>query len=469
MSGMHHLAALCVLSLASLTSLGSAQDWPRFRGPNGAGTSASTGLPAAFGPEQNLRWRAALVAGHSSPVLADDAVFLTGADERGLVVVCLERATGAVRWERRLERARKQEVYPANGSATPSPTTDGTNVYAFFPELGLVSFDAKGTERWRLPLGPFFSFYGMAGSPILAGSTLVLLCDQQQGSFLLAVDAATGKQRWRTERKGLIESWTTPVLHPASGSVLVLGTFFVCAYSLDKGEELWRAGGVGYTPVCSPIVWERPEGALLLASVPFHAEGGAMPSFEVLSKDTDKDKDQKLTKAELAGSDMADHFGWGDANADGFIDAAEWAFIADGMSSKDYGLVAFQLGAQGATELWRAKRGLPSIATPLVLDGIVYMVKSGGMLTTLDAASGKQLGFQRLEQAGGEYDASPVAADGKLFLASQEGRVTVLAAGAEPRILSSCDLGEPIHATPAIGGGALFVRTDAALYCFAGE
>jgi outer membrane protein assembly factor BamB len=214
------------------------------------------------------------------------------------------------------------------------------------------------------------------------------------------------------------------------------------------------------------VLWERPEGAVLYASVPFHAEGGALPSFETLSADTDKDQDGKLTKAELAGSEIADHFGWADANFDEHIDAAEWKFIADGMSSKDYGLVAFQLGQKEAKELWRHKRGLPAIATPLCVDGILYLAKGGGMLTTIDAASGKELGFQRLEGAGGEFDASPVAADGKLFLASQEGRVMVLEAGPEPKLLSNCDLGEPIHATPAIGDGALFVRTDAALYCF---
>lgn len=469
MATMHALLPLSMLVLASVAPA-NVQEWPRFRGPNGSGCAETGALPSSFGPEENLRWRTPLAAGHSSPVLGEGTVFLTGADEQGLVVYCLEQGSGSVRWMQTLERARKQEVYRANGSATPSPTTDGQNVYAFFPELGLISFDAQGKERWLLPLGPFFSFYGMAGSPILAGDTLVLLCDQQQGSFLLGVDAATGKQRWRTERTGLIESWTTPVLQPAEKpeSVIVFGTFFVCAYSLTTGAELWRAGRVGYTPVCSPVLWERPEGTLLFASVQFHAEGGAMPTFEVLSADTDKDEDGKLARAELAGSEMADHFGWADANRDDFIDAAEWKFIADGMSSKDYGLVAFQLGKQ-AQELWRHKRSLPAIATPLLHDGVLYLVKGGGMLTTLDAASGKELGFQRLEGAAGEYDASPVAADGKVFLASQEGRVTVLAAGPEPRVLSSCDLGEPIHATPAIGGGALFVRTDAALYCFAGE
>lgn len=452
----------------------SAQEWPRFRGPNGNGTSPAAGLPSSFGPEENLRWRTPFAAGHSSPVLGDGCVFVTGADEQGLVVACLARDTGAVRWERRLERTSQQEVYPANGSATPSPTTDGKNVHAFFPELGLVSLDQDGKERWRLALGPFVSFYGMAGSPILAGDTLVLLCDQQQGSFLLAVDAATGKERWRTDRKGLIESWTTPVLWPAEKpasaampqSILVFGTYFVCSYSLATGAEQWRHGGLGYTPVCSPVLWERPESALLFASVPFQAEGFTLPTFEALSADADKDKDQKLTKSELVGTGFDEHFGWADANRDDVIEAAEWNFIAEGMSSKDFGLVAFELGPEEPRELWRHKRGLPGIATPLVADGVLYLIKSGGMLTTLDAASGKELGFLRLEEAGGEYDASPIAADGKLFLASQEGRVTVLAAGPEPKILSHCDLGEPIHGTPALGSDALFVRTDAALYCF---
>lgn len=465
MVGMHLRLALALL--ASIPWPTNAQEWTRFRGPNGGGAAVSS-LPETLDREQSLRWRTPLAAGHSSPVLGKDAVYLTGADERGLVVTCVAAKDGAVRWERRLERARTQQVYPANGSATSSPTTDGANVYAFFPELGLVSFDAEGTERWRLPLGPFFSFYGMAASPILAGDTLVLLCDQQQGSFLLAVDAATGKQRWRTERTGLIESFTTPVLFPAAKpeTVIIAGTFFVTAYSLSTGAELWRAPRIGYTPICSPVLWERPEGALLFVSVPFHAEGGAMPSFEALSADMDKDADKRLARAELDGTDWGAHFGWADANNDDFIDPAEWKFIADGMSSKDYGLVAFHVSAKEATEVWRAKRGLPSIATPLLLDGILYLVKGGGMLTTLDAESGEELGFQRLEHAGGEYDASPIAAGDKIVLASQEGQLTVLSAGPEPKVLASCELGEPIHATPAIGSDALFVRTEAALYCF---
>ena len=159
------------LVLAALLSgaPAAAQEWARFRGPNGSGTSAATGLPERFGPKENLRWRTPLAPGQSSPVLGDGVVFVTGADEKNLVVACVELDSGAVRWERRLERARRQEVYPANGSSTPSPVTDGKNVHVFFPELGLVSFDEQGKERWRLPLGPFTSFYGMAGSPASTG------------------------------------------------------------------------------------------------------------------------------------------------------------------------------------------------------------------------------------------------------------------------------------------------------------
>ena len=457
------LAATLAISLCA-----HAQEWTRFRGPNGSGSAALSGLPEAFGKDKNLRWRRELAPGHSSPVLAEGGAFLTGADEQSLIVSCVARDSGAMRWEQRFERARKQEVYPANGSAAPSPVTDGKGVYAFFPELGLVALDADGTERWRLALGPFESFYGMAGSPILAGDTLVLLCDQQRGSFLLGVDAASGKERWRTERKGLIESWTTPVLVPAETprSLIAFGTFFVAGYSLASGKEEWRVGSVGYTPVCSPCLWERAEGTLLFTSVPFHAEGGGLPGFESLLAE-DADKDGALTRQELAKNEIVEHFGWADSDFDGRITRKEWDFIQSGFATKDHGLVAFALEEKGPRELWRVKRSLPSIATPLVHEGIVYLVKSGGMLTTLDAESGAELGFQRLENAAGEYDASPVAADGKLFLASQEGRISVLALGPEPKLLSSCDLGEPIHATPALGKDGVYVRTGAALYRFA--
>ncbi|MEE8466938.1 MAG: PQQ-binding-like beta-propeller repeat protein, partial [Planctomycetota bacterium] len=309
---------LCIAEAAS------AQDWTRFRGPNGSGVIEATGLPVSFGHTENVLWRAEVPHGRSSPVLAGKNIFLTGADEEHLITICIDRERGTVRWRRTKERTRTEEVYSANDSASPTPATDGTNVYAFFPELGVVSYDATGKERWTHPLGPFVSFYGMASSPILAGDTLLLACDQQSGSFLLALDANTGETRWRVDRR-IVESWTTPVLHPAQNpkQVILFGCFAIHGYSIETGEELWTMGGVGYTPVCSPLI----QGNRLFISVPYHAEQ-PMPDFATLSATNDKNEDGMLSKAEMVDTPMGEHFGWADADKDGMIDAREWDFVS---------------------------------------------------------------------------------------------------------------------------------------------
>ena len=454
------------LTLTLLAASGADDEsWSRFRGPNGSGVSAGRGLPVEFGPGKDAAWSVDVPFGRSSPVLTADAVFLTGADEERLYVVCLDRESGAVRWERHVERRHSEELYSANDSASPTPVTDGENVYAFFPERGLVSYDRAGKERWQLPLGPFISFYGMAASPILAGDTLVLLCDQQQGSYLLAVDVDTGAVRWRTEREGMIESWATPVLYPADDpeQVIAFGTFFVCGYSLETGAEEWRKEGVGYTPVCSPIL----DGDQLYVCVPYHAEQ-PLPGFDALLAG-DANEDGKLARAELSGP-MVEHFGWADADKDGFIDRAEWQFCVDGMSSKDFGLVAIDLAplSEGGEvrEVWRHTKGLPSIASPLLVEGVIYLVKNGGIFTALDSTTGEVRARERIEGLDAEISASPVAADGKIYIAAHAGQVVVREALADGAILATNDLGGEISATPAIGGRALFIRTRDSLTCF---
>lgn len=460
------VAVLCSISTPSVIGA-SPQDWMRFRGPNGSGVSASTGLPTEFGPEKNLAWKTELPYSSSSPVFAKNAIYLTASTETQLVVLCLERADGSVRWTREVERARRAEFYPANDSASPTPVTDGENVYAFFPEFGLISFDAQGEERWSLPLGPFNSFYGMSSSPILAGDALILQCDQQQGSYLLAVEHSTGDELWKTERKGMIESWTTPILYPpdAPHTVIVFGSFFVCGYSLATGAESWRLAGMGYTPVLSPLV----QGDRIFAGAPDHSEQ-PLPKWESLAGDADKNEDGKLSAAELLGSPIAEHFGWADADKDGLIDPDEWAFVVAGMSNRDHGLAAIDLeaGSEGVvpTERWRYKRAVPSIATPLLYDGILYLMRDGGLLTTLDAETGEVHKSERVQNGGSEFWPSPVAADGKVFVASNAGDVIVLEAGAEWKVLAVNSVGEEIQATPAIADDALFVRTRSALSCY---
>src|SRR4051794_21931437 len=153
-------------------------DWSRFRGPNGSGVANTSGLPVEFGPAKNVLWKAAVPAGHSSPVLTRPRVFLTAYDAEKLIVLALDRATGREVWRRDVPRARKGRLDGPNGPASPSPVTDGDRVYAFFQDFGLIAFRADGTEQWRLPLGPFNQFYGFGASPILVDGLVILTVDQ---------------------------------------------------------------------------------------------------------------------------------------------------------------------------------------------------------------------------------------------------------------------------------------------------
>lgn len=442
-----------------------ASDWSRFRGPNGDGVAAVTGLPVRFGPEQNRAWRTPLDPGRSSPVFGAGALFLTSSTDAALQVHALDPGTGAIRWTRELERAHREEIYSANDSAAPSPVTDGERVIVFFAELGLVCFSVEGEELWRHPLGPFVSFYGMASSPLLVDETVYLQCDQQQGSFLLAVDAASGEQRWRVEREGLIESWATPVLHPADAptTLVTAGSYFVCGYDLATGAETWRVGGLGYAPAGSPLV----HGDLVLALAPQHAEQ-PMPPFGGLLADRDSDGDGALSREESEGIWVAEHFGWIDADRSDDITAAEWTFVSDGMSHRSYGLIAIELtgGEDGPAEVWRYRRSLPKVSSPVLYEGLVYLARAGGVLTSVDLATGEATKSERIGKGAAEVHASPVAADGKLFVSNNAGEVVVVRAGPSWEVLAVNDLDEELEASPALYGDALYVRTSEALWCF---
>src|SRR5262245_12308404 len=153
------LAALLCLATAV-----AAEDWSQFRGPNGTGVSVTTGLPTEFGPDNNVVLKATLPPGHSSPVLTRNHIFLTAhsaeKENHKLFVICLERQTGKQLWQREVPRSHGGRLQNVNGPASPSPVTDGENVYVFFQEFGMVSYDGSGKERWKLPLGPFNMFYG---------------------------------------------------------------------------------------------------------------------------------------------------------------------------------------------------------------------------------------------------------------------------------------------------------------------
>ena len=442
-------------------------DWLQFRGPNGTGVADGFTLPAEFGATKNLVWKTAVPFARSSPVVTADRVFLTASEGDKLITLALDRKTGKLLWRRDVVRARHMSIYKANDAASPSPVSDGKNVYAFFAELGLISYGPDGKERWRVPLGPFNSFYGMGGSPVLAGNTLVMVCDHRANSFILALDARTGKELWKTSRTNF-EGYATPAIYkPKDGpaQIIVLGSQSVDAYSLDKGMRLWWVSRVGSYPKGVPVV-----GTDMVYVLAEGADQPFFPPFEETLKKSDADKDQRIHRDEMKSEpDALEHFGWLDANNDGYVDRAEYDFVRN-STALGHGLTAVRLAGQGdvtaSNVVWRMEKGYPNIPTPLIYRGVMYLMKEGGIVSTVDPANGKILKQGRTPDALEEYYASPVAADGKIFLVSASGKVTVLKADAQWEILAMNDLGEEVWATPAIAGSNLFIRTRNALYSF---
>ena len=462
------LLALVWLTLAPAA----ASDWPRFRGPNGSGVGADVALPVEFGPDRNVIWKTPLPPGHSSPILSADHVFVTAADGDELVTIALDRRTGRIAWQAAAPRVRQQRVDAHNNPASPSPVTDGESVFVFFQDFGLLSYDARGRERWRLPLGPFTNAYGMGASPILAGDLVVLICDQSIGSFMLAVGKDDGRIRWTVDRPGATSGHSTPVLfEPASGrrQLLVPGSFYLSGYDVATGDRLWWAAGLAFEMKATPV----HDGATVYISGTNTSSfqdsyGGNVPSFADV-RAADKDGDGRFSRDEAPDQLAQKWMRLLDLDGDGLLDEAEWNRYREARGSAG-GMWAFRLGGAGdVTEkntVWHQDRGVPQLPSPVLYRDVLYLVNDGGIVTAYDPATGRVLSQVRLRDAADSYYASPVAADGKIFLVSELGKVSVLAADGSLRVLAVNDLDDVAYATPAIAGGRLYVRTQATLYCF---
>ncbi|HWN08244.1 MAG TPA: PQQ-binding-like beta-propeller repeat protein [Pyrinomonadaceae bacterium] len=482
----------------------SAEDWPQFRGPGGNGISTSTGLPTEFGPDKNVVWKTELPPGHSSPVLTKDRIFVTAYSKQPtkdtrknahavqaspiekenykLLVIALDRASGKVLWQREVPRTRVGRLQNVNNPASPSPVTDGKNVYVFFQEFGLISFDAAGRERWKLPLGPFNIFYGFGASPILVDDKVILPVDQDSpASYLIAVDKNTGRVRWKVERPVVISGYSTPTIYqPPQGpkQIVIPESFQLSAYSVADGKRVWWVRGLA----CEMKSVASSDGEYLYINgwgFPQNQPGQQIPTipWEDALPRFDKDGDKQIAKTEVSSKGSNDKmlkmldgaFEAFDTDRNEKLSIRDWE-VFRGMLASENGLLAIKLGGRGdqtATAIrWRYTKPVPQVPSTLLYKGVLYMINDSGILLSFDPATGKVIKQGRLHGAIDKYFSSPVAADDKVFLIGQAGQVSVLKADGDWQVLQVNDMDDEVFATPAIADGRIYIRTRGALYSF---
>ncbi|HWQ32325.1 MAG TPA: PQQ-binding-like beta-propeller repeat protein [Blastocatellia bacterium] len=467
----------------SLTLL-AGDEWTQFRGPNGTGVSAAVNLPVEFGPDKNVVWKTALPPGHSSPVLTHDRIFVTAhtkeKEDFKLLVFCLDRATGKILWQREVPRTQKGRLQNVNGPASPSPVTDGENVYAFFQDFGLIAFSRDGKERWKMPLGPFNMFYGFGASPILVDDKIILPVDQDLNAYLLAVDKNNGRVKWKVTRPEVISGYSTPTVYqPKNGpkQVIIPESFQLSAYSVADGRRVWWVRGLA-CEMKSIASYDNEYLYINGWGFPLNQPGRqiATVSFDEGLKRYDKNHDGLIAKEEISGDDpmskvLSPNYGFEafDLDRDGKLNAKDWDIFRAMMASEN-GLLAIKMGGQGdmtaSAIRWKYQRPVPQVPSTLLYQGALFMVNDSGILISFDPATGNVIRQGRLKGAIDKYFASPVGADGKVWLVSQDGTVSVVTAKGEWEILSVNALGDEVFATPAIADGRLYIRTQGMLYCF---
>jgi len=428
---------LTLFLLASLSP--SADNWPQFRGPQSTGVADDPSVPDTWSTTHNVVWKTEIPgSGWSSPVVWGDRIFLTSVistvapeapkkglyfggnreaiptDEHRWMVYAVDWKTGKITWEREVHRgAPASSHHLKNTYASETPVTDGERVYAYFGNLGLFVFDTDGKPAWSQTWGPFRTRYGWgtAASPVLCKDRIYVVDDNEERSFLVALDKRTGKQIWRVERdEG--SNWSTPFIWETEGrtEIITSGTRKVRAYDLD-GKLLWELGGMSSIVIPTPFA---QHGLLFLASG--YVGDQVRPVYAVR------------------------------AGARGDIS------LKEGETSNEY--IA-----------WYLRQGGPYNPSPLVYGDYYYTLLDRGIFTCHDARTGREIyGKQRIDPGASAFTASPWAANGKIFALSEDGDTFVIQTGPEFKVLAKNSLDEMCMATPAIARGSLIIRTATKLY-----
>ncbi len=412
------MKSILVLSLACIAaSLSPAANWPHWRGPNYDGISTETNLPFKWSAMENILWKLPLPgAGSSTPAIWGDKIFLTSAAPGEIALLCIS-TDGKELWRRPLGIEKGGGKREGN-AASPSPSTDGQRVYAITGAGEFAAFDLAGKEIWRLNVqekfGKFRYGFGFHTTPVLHQGRLYLQLIHSGGGRVVALDAATGNTVWNVERPsdGRAEcehSYASACLwNDGKRAYLVThGNDYAVAHDLKDGKEIWRLGDLNPK--------ESYNSSLRFVASPVAVAG-------MIIVPTAKNRGVVAVKPDAAGN--------------------------------------LKSGSPG--EQWRINSGTPDVPSPLVYGGEVYLCKENGILTCLDAKTGKQHYSQRTHNQ--KHRASPVAADGKIYLTAGDGTVSVIKAGPNFELLATNKLPDETTASPAIANSRIYLRGFDALY-----
>lgn len=336
--------------LAVLLCTVASGQWDRFRGPNGTGVSDSGELPSEFGPQRNVLWRVEMPPGHSSPIVSNGRVYLTAVENDLLYTLCLDANSGRLLWKQEAPRPRREKLHSLNNAASPTPVADGSNVYVFFPDFGLLSYTRDGKERWRHAMGPFKNVYGIGVSPVLVDDVVVLVIDQDKNSFAAAIGQNDGKLRWQKPRPEALSGSSTPVVVKRAGKpslILAPASFRMDVYSARDGEAEWWVRGLPSEMKAVPIV----DGDLVYIAgfnTPENDPGRqlALPSWkEFLARD-DTNKDGAIQNQEVTDTRTKRYWNFIDTDGTGAIEESEWNLQIAVMAAEN-GLYVFRVGSRG--------------------------------------------------------------------------------------------------------------------------
>ena len=461
-----------VLVTCTVAAGDASSQWPQFRGPNASGVSSVARPPVKIGPDDNVQWKVDVPWSPSSPVVWGPTIFVTTWHNGELQTRCYDRATGALRWSRGVKPTELEEFHRSDGSpAASSPATDGHHVVSYFGSFGLICHTVEGVEAWRqpLPVAESMGKYGTGTSPIIVGGCVLLNRDQFRTSSLLAFDLAKGRKLWEAFRPESSGGFSTPV-HWQNGRVdeiVLASNSRLTGYDLRTGGELWTVFGLTGTICTTPTVGGD---RLYFAAWSNYVADTALPAWEEFYRLHDKDNDGKVSLDEPPAA-QRDYLRGLDVDRDGYYTKQDWETRRQRSTRYENVLIAVEPGGRGdITEshvAWKYRKALPYVSSPLWYQDAIYFVRDGAVVTCLNARTGDPIYAQERIGRTGNYYASPIAADGRIYFASVPGQLTVVKAGGpKPEILHQADFNSRILATPALADDQVFVRTETHLWAF---